>query len=869
MSNDESKETQQQAPLKRRRITRACDRCHRGGIRCASSSNPSVCAPCADFGSECTYNRPMKRRGPPPSKARESHGSSSGIALTRWTLPLPSDNWIYREVASHAQIETLVEAYYAIVYPIYPMFHWPTFTANIRRRVYTTYPAFHALTMSVCAIASARLRDGAVPSPNSSTPTSDSPPPTSETFYQAAVASYPRDITTASDFDYKRAKPLLATLAIQYGQIPAVHAHIGDYMTLCAIDGFHNESRWPNDLNEIEVQERRRLFWLAYQLDVYAATTWGAIIRHRESQSTVLYPAEVYSDEEITPTGIVKSVNPAHPVSFWRGWNFVVDLYRILEHAVTRLRARNHTFDAGNQIAALFSEGRVGSGTELKPGDLLLLVERLYRALPPELRATSEMTGDVETDRYGFQAANILVTMQTMKMVVAGMAEWSVEQRCSIAGELLDAFATVPRAYIQAISTPLLHHLAGVGHLLASIIHSPLSPAAYLHVRTVLLSMADLLSSLESHLTSTGGIAPKLREHVERIDRYMTTATESNGKLVTIASTIHDAQTRQHLATPHHAKATTPAIPFPLGNIGAVSGTAGNVADTGSSGMSTGTNSSNVRTTSRPSMSANADVYNPSPLGNANAEFQLKPSATSSSSSLPVPHLSQPPASHIQNTILPTSSSSVPRPMHLPFGGIGGGVGDIGAGESLQRREPSVITPSSSRSSRSTPPQFSPRFVDTSLVSHPVPPPSIGQPQGNLSDLPLPLQPSHSQNQSQGRTPHNQSQPLVESPFHLTISNFPPESQQPAYQLPDDLFVDWPFLFNEFGFQGDAFDFLSSSIGGGGGGTGGEGAGAGVFDGVQAGASGSTLPVGNFGRAAVTGNGGGRIPPGLEGANLQ
>lgn len=285
--------------------------------------------------------------------------------------------------------------------------------------------------------------------------------------------------------------------------------------------------------------------------------------------------------------------------------------------------------------------------------------------------------------------------------------------------------------------------------------------------------------------------------------------------------------------------------------------------------MSTGTNSSNVRTTSRHSMSANADVYNPSPLGNANAEFQLKPNATSSSSSLPVPHLSQPPASHIQNTILPTSSSSVPRPMHLPFGGIGAGVGDIGAGESLQRREPPVITPSSSRSSRSTPPQFSPRFVDTSLVSHPVPPPSIGQPQGNLSGLPLALQPSHSENHSEGRTPHNQSQQLIESPFHLTISNFPPESQQPAYQLPDDLFVDWPFLFNEFGFQGDAFDFLSSGIGGGGGGTGGEGAGAGVFDGVQAGASGSTVPVDNFGRAAVTGDGGGRIPPGLEGANLQ
>lgn len=801
----------------------------------------------------------MKRRGPPPSKGRENQSSSSDTPITRWTLPSLSDNWTYLEVASHSQIETLVEAYYAIVYPIYPMFHWPTFTANIRRRVYTTYPAFHALTMSVCAIASARLRDGAVPSPHSSTPTSDPPPPTSEIFYQAAVSSYPRDIATASDFDYKRAKPLLATLAIQYGQIPAVHAHIGDYMTLCAIDGFHNESRWPNDLNEIEVQERRRLFWLAYQLDVYAATTWGAIIRHRESQSTVLYPAEVYSDEEITPTGIVKSVNPAHPASFWRGWNFVTDLYRILEHAVTKLRARNQTFDAGNQIAALFSEGRMGSGAEFKPGDLLLLVERLYHALPPELRGTSEMTGDVDKDRYGFQAANILVTMQTMKMVVAGMAEWSVEQRCSIAGELLDAFATVPRAYIQAISTPLLHHLAGVGHLLASIIHSPLSPAAYLHVRTVLLSMANLLSSLESHLTSTGGIAPKLREHVERIDRYMTSATESNGRLATVAFPIHNAQTRHHLATPHAAKGTTPNNPFRLRNINAVSGTASSVAGVDSSGMSTDTNSSNVNATSRPSKNANADMYNPSPLGSANTEFQLESNATPSSSSLPLPPLSRPPASRIPNTVLPSSSSTVPPPMHLPFGGVGAGIHDIGTGESLQRREPPVIASSSSRSLRSTPSQISPRFVDASLVSHRDRPPSIGQPQDSMSGLPPPFQP-HPQNQSQNRTPHNQPQQQVESPFHLTISNFPPDSQQPAYQLPDDLFVDWPFLFNEFGFQGDAFDFLSSGIGGGGGGTGAEGTGAGMFDGVQAEASGGTAP---------TAGSEGRISSMLEGANLQ
>lgn len=44
--------------------------------------------------------------------------------------------------------------------------------------------------------------------------------------------------------------------------------------------------------------------------------------------------------------------------------------------------------------------------------------------------------------------------MQTLKMVLAGSEESSVSQKCAIAGELLDALANVPTAYIQAISAP-------------------------------------------------------------------------------------------------------------------------------------------------------------------------------------------------------------------------------------------------------------------------------------------------------------------------------------------------------------------------------------------------------------------------------
>lgn len=53
-------------------------------------------------------------------------------------------------------------------------------------------------------------------------------------------------------------------------------------------------------------------------------------------------------------------------------------------------------------------------------------------------------------------AANIIVTLQTVKMVMAGTEQASVSQRCMIAGELLDGLGSVPTAYIHASSTPMV-----------------------------------------------------------------------------------------------------------------------------------------------------------------------------------------------------------------------------------------------------------------------------------------------------------------------------------------------------------------------------------------------------------------------------
>ena len=132
-------------------------------------------------------------------------------------------------------------------------------------------------------------------------------------------------------------------------------------------------------------------------MDTYAAVTWNGIIRHRESQCTVLYPAEV-TDEEITSTGINPRRTGRPP--WLKGWNFVVDLYRILEHAAERLRARRTVspHEPSGPVSILFERERGPTTAEV-----MAVVSQIYAELPQDFKGGKAMTGDMDEDNYGFQ----------------------------------------------------------------------------------------------------------------------------------------------------------------------------------------------------------------------------------------------------------------------------------------------------------------------------------------------------------------------------------------------------------------------------------------------------------------------------------
>ncbi|KAF3397767.1 hypothetical protein F1880_006509 [Penicillium rolfsii] len=381
-----------QKPRKLQRVSIACDFCNRRSIKCSQSEDPlERCQNCVDFDVPCTFDRPTKRRGVKPGtrasgrdpqvvRAPVNHtvptaaapaggGRASGpstfcspyrasISGHPWSTfdhgwsaaegndddGLLHNSWKAFAIACDRQIRNLLQVCIEIVYPIFPLFHMPSFIDQVNRRKHLCNQGLFASTMAACSLVAARARDGALYSGRWDR--DELIDPQSETFFVAARDSIPQDLAAAKGIHYMRACAILAIVSIQNGQIKDMQKYSGLYHTLTSMDGLFDERLWPKDLSPIETEERRRLFWSIYTRDIYSTVVWGGVIRYREAHSLVRYPSEL-DDEFIIDLGYgVPSVTSGlnlfqtgnvavvsrQPTPWLRGWNFTTDLYRILEH---------------------------------------------------------------------------------------------------------------------------------------------------------------------------------------------------------------------------------------------------------------------------------------------------------------------------------------------------------------------------------------------------------------------------------------------------------------------------------------------------------------------------------------------------------
>lgn len=130
------------------------------------------------------------------------------------------------------------------------------------------------------------------------------------------------------------------------------------------------------------------------------------MVRQRESQSNVLFPAEVLDDSHITANGIVGPPPTASRPSHLQGGNFVCDLYRLLEHVNDRLRARHGEEKDRSPLVSRLFERQAGPST----AEVLQTIQELYDNLPVDLKVVKEMSGDVTQDHYGYVGQYLIGT---------------------------------------------------------------------------------------------------------------------------------------------------------------------------------------------------------------------------------------------------------------------------------------------------------------------------------------------------------------------------------------------------------------------------------------------------------------------------
>ena len=72
------------------------------------------------------------------------------------------------------------------------------------------------------------------------------------------------------------------------------YKYLGLYHGVCAQYSLHDESKWLGDMDECDLEVRRRIWWAMYRLEIHTACVLGSLIRCTERQSNVGYPSGIH-----------------------------------------------------------------------------------------------------------------------------------------------------------------------------------------------------------------------------------------------------------------------------------------------------------------------------------------------------------------------------------------------------------------------------------------------------------------------------------------------------------------------------------------------------------------------------------------------
>lgn len=359
--------------------------------------------------------------------------------------------------------------------------------------LFSNQAAFAEL-LSICALSSSHSRDGALF-------TYDYPSSVDATQLQIylddAQRAIPPRIAVADHFHYLRTAAVLCLTAVQISDCPMLYRYLGLYHTVVAQYNFHNELRWPVPLSHAELQTRRTFFWSMYRLEVHSALVMGHVIRCPELQCAVRYPEQEFAGPHTSPSAVTSPYQGEWII----GWNYITDLYRMMEHMIVRFRERRISDESKTQ----FQPSLGFLAPPLQPLLVQIIDRRL--SLPECFRRAMPPSKNREEMRCGFQVANIACTIQVccshkftahsgtnivfrqlLQMVSYTCQDITFVDACQSAMELIQDMSCIPVEYLRAIGPSMvsLDNPSPVPFVTLTHIYDIIAPRAYWRSRDTL-----------------------------------------------------------------------------------------------------------------------------------------------------------------------------------------------------------------------------------------------------------------------------------------------------------------------------------------------------------------------------------------------
>lgn len=341
------------------------------------------------------------------------------------------------------------------------------------------------LLMALCAVSAQSIALKAVFTDEL---TDDVPDFESSLYFNEAVSRIPDQISQPHDLDYLRSYGLLALYSLKQGHHGNFHRYLGLYHGLVAQIGFHDEARWPDDISITEVDDRRRFFWCVYRLEVHAAGVLGHMVRLPESQVSVRYP-------RITPA-------MAPETRAWTaGWDYITDLFRILEYTISSLR---RVKDRRPALAGL-CDG-------LPPTTLVDSLGRLKTNKPRILLGINERSGsgDLQSNRCKYMSVQITCAEALVTIMTLLYCQAPAQEVMDIAEKFIEDVSQAPLIMFKVASSQIVYDLLGVGHMLYNASRHD-GNQYRTEARRLIAFLADLVGNLELDIPLAAEVGERLR----------------------------------------------------------------------------------------------------------------------------------------------------------------------------------------------------------------------------------------------------------------------------------------------------------------------------------------------------------------------